>query len=234
MPGDLPHFELATRRALLRRGLTAASAVAAGAWLAACGNDDSSAFTTTPRATPTTTAAGAGSGTTSAANTFPRSPSTRPSPTTGGSSTSIAGDAVSVSFSYAASDTSGRVRNPYIAVWVEDDTSTMVGIVSVWYSTHDARYLRELTEFTAASTATDANAIDAVSGATRVAGQYTVTWDGTGFDGAPLTGNHTMWIEAAREHGPHSVTSGQVVLGQAGATTIPANGELSTATVTVA
>ena len=110
----------------------------------------------------------------------------------------------------------------------------MVGVVSVWYSTRDAKYLRELTEFTAASTSTADTSIDAVSGATRVAGRYTVAWDGVGLDGTALTGAHTMWIEAAREHGPHSVTSGPIVLGEAGSATIPASGELSAATVTVA
>ena len=218
----LPFFERATRRALLQRGLSAAGLLAAGAWLAACGNDDSNSFATTAATTATTRRSASS---TSAAG------STGSTQTSGGATASTA--PVTVAFAYHAADTSGRVRNPYIAVWVEDASSTVVGVVSVWYSSRDSKYLRELTEYTAATTTVSSGAIDAVSGATRSAGDYHVQWDGIGLDGTALSGQYTVWIEAAREHGPHSVTSGPVTLGTPGTATIPANGELSAATVTV-
>ena len=140
---------------------------------------------------------------------------------------------MSVAFSYTASDSSGRVRNPYIAAWVEDASSTMVGVISVWYEARESKYLRELTEFTSAGNAVDSSAFDAVTGATRAAGEYRLQWDGIGIDASALVGPYTLWIEAAREHGPHSVTSGPVTLGTAGTATIPANGELSAAEVTI-
>jgi len=219
----LPLFERATRRAMLQRGLSAAGLLAAAAWRAACGNDDSNSFATTAATTATTTKGSSSS--TSAAG------STRSTQASGGATASAA--AVTVAFAYHAADTSGRVRNPYIAVWVEDASSTVVGVVSVWYSSRDSKYLRELTEYTAATTSVPSGEIDAVSGATRSAGDYHVQWDGIGLDGTALSGQYTMWIEAAREHGPHSVTSGPVTLGTPGTATIPANGELSAATVTV-
>ena len=139
----------------------------------------------------------------------------------------------SIAFTYAASDTSGRVRNPFVAVWVEDSTSKMVGLVSVLFSARDAQYLRELTEYSAVASGANAAEIDAVTGATRSAGQFQLHWVGKGLDGSVLSGNYNVWIEAAREHGPHSVMNGAVTLGKAGSATIIGNGELSNAVVTI-
>ena len=126
------------------------------------------------------------------------------------------------------------MRNPYVAVWVEDGSGQMVALLGVWYSARDVRYLSELTEFASAADNVTSDQLDAVSGATRSAGEYQLQWDGKGLDGSTLSGDHTMWIEAAREHGPHSVTSGTVTLGNPGSTTITGNGELSDAAVTIA
>lgn len=126
------------------------------------------------------------------------------------------------------------MRNPYVAVWAEDAAGDLVVLIGVWYSTRDAKYLRDLTDFTAVSTDVDVDQVAAVSGATRAAGQYRLAWDGHGLDGAALTGPHTLWVEAAREHGPHSVTNGPITLPATGPTTVAGNGELSDVAVTVA
>jgi FAD:protein FMN transferase len=93
--------------------------------------------------------------------------------------------------------------------------------------------VRELTEFTASASQLESSDVDAVSGPTRQAGDYTLQWDGKGLDGAKLSGPFTLWVEAAREHGPHSVVSGPVALGQPGTITIPGSGELSDVVMTV-
>ena len=216
---DLPHFERATRRAFLRQGLAVTGAFAAVAWLDGCSKDDAATFATS------TTTAGSTTTVTTTADTQARPATTSPS--------TVTGSDVAVSFTYTAAD-GGRVRNPYIAAWIEDDTSTMVGLISVRYLARKAKYLRELTQFSAAATDLGTDQIDAVSGGTRLPGEYHLSWDGRGLDGTVLIGKHTLWIEAAREHGPHSVTNGPVTLGQAGSTTIAGNGELSDAVVTVA
>jgi hypothetical protein len=221
---ELPMFERASRRAVLKRALAASGLLAVGAALASCGDDDAAVFSST--------ATSAAPGTTGApATTTPPTAARRSSvPTTVPSAARPA--TVAIAFTYTAAD-AGRVRNPYVAAWVEDGSSTMVGLISVWYSTRDARYLRELTEFTAAAGDASAAQVDAVSGATRTPGAATLQWDGVGLDGSPLVGDHTVWIEAAREHGPHSVISGPVTFGRSGTTTIAGSGELSDATVTI-
>ncbi|MEO8693189.1 MAG: DUF2271 domain-containing protein [Acidimicrobiales bacterium] len=140
---------------------------------------------------------------------------------------------VSLSFTYTASD-AGRVNNPFIAAWVEDAASSLVGLIGVVYLARESKYLRELTEWAAASAKVTTSQLDAVSGATRSAGAYSFQWNGKGLDGKTLQGPHTLWIEAAREHGPHSVTHGPVTLGTPGKGTIPGSGELSSATMSIA
>jgi hypothetical protein len=217
---ELPNFERASRRAFLQRGLSAAGLLAAGALLSACSKSDADTFasvsTTTGTSRSTTTGAGTAAPSTSAAA----------SVDTGAASTVV-------SFAYTASDSSGRTRNPYIAAWIEDDRGEMVALISVWYLEREAKYLRELTAFAALAGEVPEAQFDAVTGATRSPGEYQLHWDGTGLDGSVLSGRYALWIEAAREHGPHSVMSGEVVLGQAGSTTIPGSGELSDAVVTV-
>jgi hypothetical protein len=235
---ELPMFEQATRRAVLRRGLALTGVLLAGDLLAACGgNGDKEAFatsTTTPTTTlgavpttaaPTTTAARASTTTTTKAATTTSAPP--------GSTAAATGNVVSLAFTYTAADTSGRVNNPFLAAWVEDASGNLVGLISVVYLTRESKYLRELTSWAAAGSKVTAAQLDAVTGATRSAGAYKFQWNGKGLDGTVLKGKHTIWLEAAREHGPHSVTKGEVALGAAGTFTLPASGELSSVAVNV-
>ena len=55
-----------------------------------------------------------------------------------------------------------------------------------------------------------------MTGATRPAGTYAVTWDGTDTEGNRVpSGDYVVYVEAAREHGPHSLSSGNIELGSA-------------------
>lgn len=222
---ELPRFEEATRRAVLRKGLVAMGGIFAGGLVAACGgNGDESVFgssSTIGGATPTTRTSTTSGSTTSA----------RPSTTAPGSTAATSG-ITTVSFTYTASD-AGRVNNPFVAVWVEDASQVLVGLIGVVYLARESKYLRELTEWASSSTKVTAAQLDAVSGATRSAGAYSFQWNSKGLDGKSLQGAHKLWIEAAREHGPHSVTSGSITLGTPTKVTIPGNGELSSATVTI-
>lgn len=137
-------------------------------------------------------------------------------------------------FTYTAGATDrGRVRNPYIAVWVEDRAGNLIQTVALWYdqSPKGDRWLRDLRSWEAAS-----GGEVTTSGATRAAGTYSVVWDGTDLDGnAVPEGEYTLFVESAREHGPYSVTSGQILIGSQGSSvTLTDNGELSGLTATIA
>ena len=141
------------------------------------------------------------------------------------------GSEMVVDFTYSTSE--GRARNPYIAVWVEDSSGNLVQTISLWIlqSQKGTRWIRDLSSWYSAS-----GGDVATSGATRSAGAYTVAWDGTGLDGQLVApGEYVLFVESAREHGPHSITSAPFTANGGGFTLdLPSVGELSGLKATVA
>ncbi|MEZ5139326.1 MAG: DUF2271 domain-containing protein [Acidimicrobiales bacterium] len=222
-PPELPRFDAATRRAFLKRAAALGALVAVPGALGACGTSGDDADTFADATTTTAPAGGAGSTTTAAGTTDDA-----------GSGDALPdGAQLEVAFTYAASgDGRGPARNPFIAVWVEDAAGELVATLSVWYNPPKGeRWIHELSGWSSAASGTD---VDAVTGATRPAGSYTVAWDGTDLAGARAApGTYTVWIEAAREHGPHSITSASIDLGTSGAeAAMPDADELSAASAT--
>ncbi len=234
MSFPLTRFDAVSRRSFLR----GAAAVGAAVVVPACSNGDSAELGTETIATrPTDTAASTvastqGSTTVSSATTDPATTAAAQPP---------AGDALpasaqlQVNFTYSASG--DRVRNPYIAVWVETVDGEMVNTVSLWLRRNKSRYLDHLKRwYNAEAALLDAggvNNLDALAGASRPAGDYQVVWDCTGIDGERVAaGDYVVCIEAAREHGPYELITGQVTLGnQAFDEALEDNGELSNASV---
>lgn len=214
-------FSAASRRALLQGVSTAALLGIAG-----CAADDAQVLTPTAGAT---TATGA---------------STAPAPTA-----SAAAGQFALAFSFTA-DTSatsqagggdgkgpgggrggpgGMVRNPYIAVWLEDSAGKLVRTISLWHLQNGQdRWLSELHRWYAAS-----GGVDTTSSATRAAGSYNLTWDLADLEGKRVAnGTYTLCVEATREHGPYSLVTGTVeVTGKAITQQLPGNGELSAVAV---
>jgi hypothetical protein len=215
-------YAAVSRRAFLRRVAGAGVAVMG---VAACGHDDAAVF-----------AEGGGSGggpTSTAESTVPAAaePTTTDEPTTTEAPAGVQGEMV-VRFTYAAA-ASQRVRNPYIAVWIEDADGELVDTVALWFlqSQKGMRYLNELQRWS--SVDGSSTTIDTVSSATRTPGDYALTWDLTDAAGRPVAaGDYHVCIEAAREHGPYSLVRGQVTLGDGDVTTeLTPDGELSDATI---
>ena len=219
MPSQEPRFVQVSRRAFLAR--TAAVGALVTLPGLACATSDADVFaaagTSTTSSSSTSTTTPSTRGTT--ATTRPPGSSTTSSPTTTpGSSSSEATDGsfpdggeLLVSFTFAAAS-GGRVNKPYIAVWIEDDQGVLVATVSLWFeSGKGERWLPELRRWYAAS---DQGADRTTSSATRVAGAYTVTWDGTDLDGRAVPeGDYVVNIEAAREHGPYELVTGTITIG---------------------
>jgi len=215
-------------QAINKAHLAAVAAASVLVVLPACGSSDKGAFSSTSVAGSDTTAAAA--------------ESSIPVTTLASETTALAaGPAVpattqmTVDFTYTAESADGRVRNPYIAVWVEDKQGNLVQTVSVWFlqSEKGKRYLEHLRGWY--TLALDSSAEVSTSGATRPAGTYSVAWDGKGLDGQPVPqGEYVLLIESAREHGPYSISSVPLTLGTSGSTvTLPDDGELSGMTAVV-
>lgn len=132
-----------------------------------------------------------------------------------------------------------RYHRPYVAVWVEDAGGRPVRTLSVWVNTsgRGPRYIRELRRwFSMERDQEDAGGPDliaTVSSATRLPGQYTVTWNGRDDRGAVVDqGTYRVIIEAAREHGSYQLMQQELTLAaKPVAADLPGNEEIGRARV---
>ena len=129
-----------------------------------------------------------------------------------------------ISFTYTLLSGWGLVRNPHIAVWIEDPDGELVRTVFVkdmdgvntmdtWYETLGR------TETTSSST--------------KPAGSNSVEWDLTDESGRRVAaGEYHVCIEASRDMGPYELVRQQVRFGRKAATHyLKASGELASAVV---
>ncbi len=233
-PGDMTstpsHYVRAVRRsqtgASTRRKLSRTAV--AGALLVlpvACSNSDEDVFSSASTVETTT----ADDAVTSTSELPPSTDASTTSETaTASSGVFPSGGELVVSFTYEPS-TSSQAKRPYVAVWVEDGEGNLIDTISLWFDQgrEGTKWLSDLSQWYQASDADDTT----MSGATRVAGDYTVVWDGTDSDGNPVAaGEYVLNIESAREKGPTSYTSGTVVISDDGFTIdLDDDGELSAA-----
>lgn len=123
-----------------------------------------------------------------------------------------------------------RYRRPYVAVWIEDKDKYPVRTVALWFK--NPRWLNELKtwyrddQVRNLSEGTDISGT--VSSATRSPGSYTLRWDGKDNAGKLVkAGKYTVVVEAAREHGGHSVLRQEFDFnGTPDMKTLPASDEL--------
>ena len=101
-----------------------------------------------------------------------------------------------------------RYKRPFVAVWIEDKDKYPVRTIALWFD--KARWLNELKgwyrddQIRNLSEGSDISAT--VSSATRAPGTYTLKWDGKDNSGKLVkAGTYTVVVEAAREHGGHSL-----------------------------
>ena len=217
--GDAEVFGSATTTAAGASDVTsdAAATTVAAATAAATAAPASTSATVVTSTAPTTAAP--------AATTVPAAAAT--------GATFPAGGEMVVDFTFAA-ESSGQVRNPYVAVWVEDTEGTYVSTIAVWYEQTD-KGMRYLDDLRAWITASNGEVPGTSTGATRSPGTYSVVWDGTDIDGNLVSeGDYVLYVEAAREHGPYEITSTPITISDAGfSVTLDDNGELVGLTATL-
>lgn len=122
----------------------------------------------------------------------------------------------------------GGWKRPYVAVWIEDITETPRRTLCLWLE--DRRWLRDLLRWSR-QYHDEPRVLETMSQATRKAGTYTLTWDGTDDIGRQLApGHYTVCIEVVREHGSYQLLRHQLELGgEARHVELPGNGELERA-----
>lgn len=95
-----------------------------------------------------------------------------------------------------------RYRQPYLALWVEDEAGRPVRQLHVLGDR--ARWLGELPRWWRHYGRNDPAGALGIARPTRAPGRYTLAWDGRDDRGAPVpAGRYVLRVEAAREHGGH-------------------------------
>jgi FAD:protein FMN transferase len=103
------------------------------------------------------------------------------------------------------------VRRPYVAIWVEDKEGFPVRNLILWVSQGGAgpfQWLPDLKRWyrgdQARKLVDKTDMIQTIARPTRSPGKYSVIWDGKDDHGKRLnSGEYTLYIEAAREHGTY-------------------------------
>ncbi len=115
---------------------------------------------------------------------------------------------------------------PYVAVWLETDRRQPVATLALWYQEGETMdggssgdiWLKDLRQWWRKSgSASSDGQLDAVTGATRKPGVYTIFWDGNDNFGNPVeAGDYLLNFEASREEGGRGYYRQAITLNEEG------------------
>lgn len=97
-------------------------------------------------------------------------------------------------------------KRPYLSIWISQPNQQLVKQLSL--QGQQARWHQELRQWWRRIGKPAQIALDSLSGATRKAGSYQLSWDGRDEEGKPVPpGDYILHLEIAREHGGHEKLS---------------------------
>ncbi len=105
----------------------------------------------------------------------------------------------------------GRSHRPFVAVWIEDEKKESIRNLAVWYN--KPRWLHDLRRWSNKheSSVMNMDQLESITGATRLAGKYSIKWNGSNDSGETVpAGKYTIYIEAAREHGTYQLIKQEI------------------------
>ena len=106
---------------------------------------------------------------------------------------------------------------PYVAVWIEDQQRKPVRTVQLWVGKDE--WLKDLRSWWRKVGRYDRELVDAVTSATRPAGEYRFSWDGLDDAGNRVElGIYTFYAEVVREHGGRNYIRQKIQLGESSMT----------------
>ncbi len=116
-----------------------------------------------------------------------------------------------VEFALPKIDSSMYAR-PYVAVWIENSQGKAVRTLQLWVGKDE--WLKDLRSWWRKVGRYDRELVDAVTSATRPAGDYRFVWDGLDNDGLRVEqGDYTLYVEVVREHGGRNYLRQKIHLG---------------------
>lgn len=99
---------------------------------------------------------------------------------------------------------SGEYHAPYTAVWIESERAKSVRSLLLWRD--DPKWLKDIRRWWRKVGRKDPVLVDAITSATRVAGNYTQTFSLNDDNEKPLAaGRYTLLIEVVREKGGREI-----------------------------
>ena len=129
-----------------------------------------------------------------------------------------------ISFTYTLLSGWGLVRNPWIAVWIENTAGDLVKVVAAY----DLDGVHSMAQWYAVLGTTETT-----TSSTKPAGTNSTEWDMTDHAGRRVSsGQYFVCLEASRDMGPREFIRGRVFLDETAATFyLPSSGELAAAAV---
>ncbi|HEY2010787.1 MAG TPA: DUF2271 domain-containing protein [Rhizomicrobium sp.] len=123
-----------------------------------------------------------------------------------------AGFMLKVDYEVPAINTGRRPHNPYVTAWISNEAGEPVRVLM--YLAGKRRYQDENYIFWQRVGASRPDLVESVTRPTRPPGRYTLTWDGRDDKGRAVPqGKYVLNVEAAREHGGHSIQRIELMLG---------------------
>lgn len=100
---------------------------------------------------------------------------------------------------------SGEYHNPYVAAWLEDDSGKTVRTLVLWRE--GGKWLKDLRTWWRKVGRRNKQVVDAVTSATRPAGNYQLTFKLEDDHGQALPqGTYRLKLEVVREHGGRGIS----------------------------
>lgn len=129
--------------------------------------------------------------------------------------------------------TEGQYHRPYVAVWVEDSHAKHQATIALWREDKGFKWLKDIQRWWRKAGRDDKDLVDAMTSATRPAGQYQLTWAGLDQNQQPLAaGKYTLLVEVVREHGGRNLVKHAFTLNENFTTTLAATAETGPITIT--
>lgn len=99
---------------------------------------------------------------------------------------------------------SGEYHNPYVAVWIENSKGKSVRTLVLWRE--GSKWLKDIRRWWRKVGRKDETLVDAITSATRAAGNYQLTFHALDDDKNQLaSGNYILHLEVVRENGGRAI-----------------------------
>lgn len=122
-------------------------------------------------------------------------------------------------------------HRPYVAVWLESEDRMYVTTIALWAD--DMEWYKDLRQWWRKA-GRSIQSFDAVTGATKKPGKYSIQWTGKDLSGETISpGNYVLKLEASREEGGREFIKTKIKIDQQGQFTLVGKHEFAQINVSI-